>query len=966
MVQDLRSSKLFDQAQDLMHQLGESGFEKRKHQWSGTAGHKRGSCTFHHSKSNSAWLSNQSGKVTFHCPTCTGGKPLDVFGYWLSDRYGYIIDQCPRGKEWVELAKQFLFDHGITPIEQLRPHSRQHFKICTDAKPSQSESSDRDLLIQERHSRFLTYWKKLQNDFLLLKIVNNSTVRFVQYEGYAPSLDLFSDTTFLQGWLGTGKTETILKSLKEQFSSHTVVWVAPRNGLFKQTAERAKQLGFDTYHYQDDAALHRRMLLTQQAGIYLLSPDSFKVYAVGNMKWENAILVFDEFSGIRKELLHKTSEYPQVLDAIKRCNMLIVADAFLSQIDTKVIQKIRPADSEDIISQKFSKSSVKISWIETRNKAGDISFDHSGSYYELLDRWIEQKTHKIAIATDSVLIAKLLNRYLQAKGVRTWLVCSETPEENSSFMPDPNSVIRDGKIEAVIYTPTAQSGLDIQSKFDRGLLISTGVLPPTQMLQMAGRCRHCLEWFVSAPRRSNNFTTIAPSLNGKKVQRWAEDLKQLCKELELCTDSRVQTWAIWERLVQDIEKAFNSEYLQELLQYFFESVTTVELSSNRIVQWRRDADALKSEEAEQMLNANLQSGLLLLDAQKQPVLNSQVWEIKLVELSLKYAKPIEKLLSAFNDTIPEITISNGKLKKLGSVEAVRERLKLLESDTPDFLEAIEYHVQEFNVATRIYAEEQNSETELRVEDAEKALTKARFRLTENQGEIERLSSALGLSVRSRQANAIKLIRLFSSSRLERLKNWVMANEANEQDDRDLIAYLQQRSTHCNASKFKLLQNLELFRSLKLDRLAVIRNDKEAQANVTAFRCQSPIISEIWLEFCQNPKLMKLFPTVNSQYESWLKVKACLAYFGYQKRGKRIRITTGTSHPNGKYRNGEKRSSNSQSLHFVYWFVMEASGSALFQQNFDLIIEAIRDRLVVEREERRKWKEKGPPPDWGAT
>jgi hypothetical protein len=59
-------------------------------------------------------------------------------------------------------------------------------------------------------------------------------------------------------------------------------------------------------------------------------------------------------------------------------------------------------------------------------------------------------------------------------------------------------------------------------------------------------------------------------------------------------------------------------------------------------------------------------------------------------------------------------------------------------------------------------------------------------------------------------------------------------------------------------------------------------------------------------------------------------------------------------------------SNSQSRYFIGWLIMECSGNAFFQENFQIIIEAIRDRLVAEREERRKWREKESPPDFAAA
>ncbi|GAP96115.1 DEAD/DEAH box helicase family protein [Leptolyngbya sp. NIES-2104] len=725
-----------------------------------------------------------------------------------------------------------------------------------------SEQPNRDRLISKRVFRFRQYQDKLQRDFLMPTLVNGNEIRYQNYSGSTSTFDLFDDTTCLQGWLGAGKTEAMLKSLIP-FQDKAIVWVAPRNGLLRQTAQRAKKLGFNVFHYQDDPGKHRMMLEAGEPGIYFMAPDSFKSYAVSGIQWENTIFAIDEFSGIRKEVLGKTTELPQFLDAIARCASLIAADAFLSQIDIRVIQKHR-SGSMQILRQDFKKSQTRIKWLECRNKAGEISFSHLGIYYSLLDRWIEQGFKRIAIAADSIRVAKLLDRYLKSKGVKTQLVCSETPEQNVSFMDDPDKIIHKDEIEAIVYTPTAQSGLDIQAEFDRGLLIATGVLSPLQMLQMMGRCRKCPEWYVSAPRFSGNPECVTPSLDGRKIQQWSEKIALASEALEFNAPQSIQPWAVWEHLTRNIEQAFNSEYLRHLLDRFFESVEVVEVENDRAGQWRRDSEILTREEKELMLKANLGKGLRLIDEQKQPKLNSEVWDIKLAELWLKYPKVINKAIA-------------------------------------------DYGVPEW------------------------------------------------------RDDAIDMTKLFSTRRIEKLRNYVIATEPNEQDDRDLRQYLKERVTHYSAGNFKRLQNVKLFRLLNLGKLATVQNPKELKAGVNAFCATSEAIEKLYRKFLNSPELVKLFPFVECQRSFFGAVKACLSYLGYEKGGKSIRVATDELNPNGCDRNGNQRLTKSKSIYLVYWLVMECSGSAYFREHFNLIIDAIRDRLETEREERRKWREKHESP-----
>jgi hypothetical protein len=828
--------------------------------------------------------------------------------------------------------------------------------------------SDRNRLINKRVFRFRQFWEDLQRDFLLPSIVNGNEIRWQVYQGFALPIDLFWDTTFLQGWLGAGKTEAMLRSLIP-YQDKTIVWVAPRNGLLRQTAKRAQELGFYVYHYQDDVSLHRQMIRTDQPGIYLMTPDCFKAYAVKNVAWTSKIFVIDEFDGIRKEILGKTTELPHLMNAIAQCGSLLVADAFMSQIDIGVIRKYR-LGSIQILSQEFKKSPVKIKWLECRNRKGDISFSHEGVYYPLLDQWIEEKLGRIAIASDSIHIAKMLDRYLKSKGVKTWIVCSETPEQNKNFMTDPDNLIESGKIQAVIYTPTAQSGLDIQAKFDQGLLICTGTLAPTQMLQMLGRCRQCPEWYVSAPRHSGNPECVTPSLDSKKIRGWTEQINQAFGGLGFNAPLEMQGWAFWEDLTCNIEKAFTSEYMRHLLDHFFESVEAVEVESDRVPEWRRDSQVLKNEEFEKTLKANLSNGLRLIDEQKQPNLNSEVWDIKLAEFCGKYPKIAKKAISDFEQSEIQARQSNAEIDRLGGCDAIREKLAELETQLQQMDDEIELLNERLDVQRRIVEEDSSPENLEAIESIREELREQIEEGSLRRAEHEKLDRLLLSAKGELGMDAIDMTRLFNSRRVEKLKNYVSATEPNAQDDHDLLQYLRDRPTHYNAGNFKRLQNTKLFRSLNLGSLASIANIKEVEADVNAFRALSPVIVKLYRQFQANSELIRLFPLIDSEKAFFDHLKACMSYLGYERGGKSIRVETEGLNQNGFDRKGNQRFSKSKTFYFVFWFLIECSGSDYFRENLELILEALRDRLASERNDRqrrRKQKERyeTPPPGWEA-
>ncbi|BAU14278.1 hypothetical protein LEP3755_48240 [Leptolyngbya sp. NIES-3755] len=715
------------------------------------------------------------------------------------------------------------------------------------------DESERDRLLRLRKFRFAGYWKDLKRDFQLSQSIEG--VDQIEYEGYCPTLDPYWDTIAVQGWLGTGKTETIIRSLKP-FQDKAIVWVAPNNGLNRQTAMRAYRHGFQTFHYQDDVTMNRIALNSAAPGIYFMCPDSFKEYAVGEVDWSQVVLVMDEFSGIRKDIHTKVSELPQISKAIENCGSLITADAFLSDVDLELIQSLR-GHQIGLYRQEAAKSRKSIKWIETRNAQGDTSFSHQGVYLDLLGQWADEiaagTIQRIAIAVDSILTAKVIRNFLQSKGVRTWLACSETPEENSRFMPNPDETIIGSQAQAIVYTPTAKSGLDIQASFDRGLLISCGVLCPTEMLQMMGRCRQCGEWFVSAPRHT--ATAITPSLNGQKVKQWGEVIRSTFADLEYNAPYCLQVSGLWENLTSDITKAFGSEYLQSLCEEYFASVESIEVSSGSKTKWDSFVDSIKFQDAENILKASLESGYRLIDAQKQPHKNSQVWDVKLATLHGKYPALIERMVKDGSHT------------------------------------------------------------------------------------------------------AIDFCKLLTSSRITKLKNWIIAEDCHLDDDENLLERLKNRVTTYNSGAFKARQNITLYRELKLIALVSLseRKPDNAISDQTAFNMRSPVICGMWQQFQANAALRKLFPLVETIDQFWKTICNCMKAFGFQSVSKKAREKTSEARPNGTFR-GVQRYTNSRTSYFIGWIYMDCSGNNFFKQNYQIVVGAIRDNIIVERADRKAKKE----------
>lgn len=568
------------------------------------------------------------------------------------------------------------------PSTRNRQISREEWAskgFCKQAELTKAEQREKQ--IQKRMERFKTlYWKDLQRDFLLGKAD-------IEYSGYVPNIDLgLARTHLIQGWLGAGKTHAMLRALAEQYPDKLIIWVTTRNGLLYQTLGRARSFGLSGEHYQDDVCGNRLLLEAGSSGIVTMSVDSFKSYAVGRVDWSNTIVVIDEFRSVRCEILKKSNAheiFPQFEAMLRESGTLVVADAFLSDCDRAILKPYRGRDRL-IYQQKSQQSPVKIKWIESITKDGLTGMSHEGVYLPLLDQFIEQGG-RIAVAVDNCVAAKQIADYLISRGKRVKLICQETVETNGVVLADPDSTIEAEQIDCIVYTPTAQAGLDIQTPFDRGLLIANGVLSPCDMLQMLGRCRQCPEWYVSAPRTTGESLYV--NLDGKQISSWGQQLGQTFDQLGINTSETVKAWSLWQEVTGDIESSFNSEYLRCLLEHYFESVETVTLNATHTSEWRQQRTEQKNQDAIKTLTGDADKGKQLISAQKAPKTNQEVWDIRAAKLAEKHPGTVNKLKEEYSQLQSEgLTLSEeietiqGTVKLLASNKINRLRAYVLASD----------------------------------------------------------------------------------------------------------------------------------------------------------------------------------------------------------------------------------------------------------------------------------------------
>ncbi len=698
------------------------------------------------------------------------------------------------------------------------------------------------------------------------------------YEGYSPQFE-FSElaaTVFLQGWLAAGKTESTIHSIAAHCMVRPVVWNSPRNGLNRNTIGRFRALypAIPVYFYQDDVSKYKSLLHNQTPGLYVFAPQSYKSYSVGpdsypnseGLDWSDIIVICDEFSGIRQEILGAGSSIVEFERMMRECHTLVCADAFLSQADISIVRSYRQ-QPELIMVQEFAPAPDKIRLVETLTKDGRISMSNQGAALALVDGWLSEGITRIAIASDNLAAISIIDAHIAEKypHLKRSIVSSKTPEESRRVMTAPDQHYTIHQINIASLSPTAQSGVDIQTRFDRGLVIACGTLPPTQIIQIMKRFRQCRDWWAVCPRK----TAAAPEVGAiggfsvDKISNYAVGALQAFDGLELSEGNvNREIWGAWQDLQGKIAKSFNREYLEHLYRTYFADVETVYVDVDgfcgREIALR---DRVKNREATAMLAANLENGQMMIDAEQAAHYDGDVWDIGLATLHRKFPATIGGLID---------------------------------------------------------------------------------------GEVD--------------DESIGVMRIYSSSRIDKLRNWRVAEDAGF-TDREMLAAMREKTIHGNSRQYQAYRNTRMYRVLNLGDLAKCQSQADSADHATHYSALSEVVGEMWERF-QGSDLRRYFPQIETKTEFWDQAKRIMSFMGFQKLGGVIRIVVSQFCKNGYHRDGSPRESKSKTVWHTGWLKHEASGSKLFVSLFGQICADIdawigRDRAAFAQRQAAQ----SPPPAW---
>ena len=222
----------------------------------------------------------------------------------------------------------------------------------------------------------------------------------------------------------------------------------------------------------------------------------------------------------------KARDYSDILnlfeEAVKKANRVICLDGLMSDWVVNYLKGICPEKQIVTVENTYKRDKALINWIvgveqDERVKAND---------YSALVKMIVEDGSRFAVCSDSQMFLEGLDRLLQARGANGIRIDSKTTSEDhiKQFFKDPTEYLTDLQPDYVLYSPSAESGLDIPIKdyFNEHFALFFGVLDSDAILQMLGRIRDVeAEKYVWVKDRAIEQVIDTPTVRSSLVESFA-------------------------------------------------------------------------------------------------------------------------------------------------------------------------------------------------------------------------------------------------------------------------------------------------------------------------------------------------------------------------------------------------------------------------------------------------------------
>jgi len=531
----------------------------------------------------------------------TALQPLDtaeraitiIFDYRKGD-----YSQSPEFKAASILSK--LFKSAIAKIAQLPGPAKGADDFCV-------AGGDIDAVISAASQQVSEDWQ-LKN--------------WQRFRGFSPDIKINSrylDTpapesgkiTAIRSGLGTGKTRWIGDKVTSD-ARGLQINLGYRNSLLLQQCEKWGSYHFDEHHgWQHIKDPDARLSLCMDSLLKL--PIEMFEDAAESLR-ELTIIIDEPVSVLKhlilsRTLLGKRIEVLERLEIVcKLADRIVLTDGNLSNL---VVNYFAEISSKPVtrIENAFTGESPPIFFVDAGKKSR---------------KWLSAEVLKSpcpAIATDSLRDAEAFARQLNESHGPGILLTSKTAptEEMKAFLKDPDAWIKKHKPAWIIFTPTAESGIDISilNYFSDMFCWFVGVVGVDECVQMSRRVRHPERIIVLCPERglasrsaggifeADIIKTLA-ELNDTEARLLVGDESQLQKVREDLAAQIVNPHTIlWAKLQAkaELERSHLREYLLKAFEAGGYSVQQVSAAECDYAGHAIAKEECKDIEAQEIFNA---------------------------------------------------------------------------------------------------------------------------------------------------------------------------------------------------------------------------------------------------------------------------------------------------------------------------------------------------------------------------
>lgn len=292
---------------------------------------------------------------------------------------------------------------------------------------------------------------------------------------------------------GTGKTRWLINKLLESYKDKGFVSIGYRNSILLQFCEDVK----DFYHLQKDLKKNAEsIMISDVLSKIACCVDSLIHFSAQD--FNDRILILDEIESIVKHLFQANTTVNMFRDKIKalfvealnRASVIVLLDGHLSDNTVKYIQSLIKDPKKVIkVKNEYQGNKGTVKFLEGANSKGKLKADDYSSIYDS----ITKNEGAFAIVSDSQNKLEALDSLLKDKGKKTLRLDSTTSNQPwvQTFTANPEKFIKQNKIDVLLYSPSAEAGLniDIKGYFSDIYVLFFGVISTNPQLQMIARVR---------------------------------------------------------------------------------------------------------------------------------------------------------------------------------------------------------------------------------------------------------------------------------------------------------------------------------------------------------------------------------------------------------------------------------------------------------------------------------------------